>query len=485
MQWTEIGCLLNFVAHEIAASNLPDDSILLRKVLDYVKMEHIENESGRQRSDREQAWLALLEADRINTMNLSEHLSIAQQSKCYRVVEHLLEKQKSFDKILDCYLLDSQRHPEIWNYLQLHANHPERIIFQQFYDHINEIIEIDPDKTVQFIVEFFPRKIEQFIERLANDENKLFLFLKILLKNGISITSTDYETYLILLCKYDSNNVEQYLRTNDGYRLEKAIEIVNKYKLNDCLIYLYERSGDFDAAFNLSLNLLKDSCETNGEMRALELSGLCGRASQVMSNTDCEHLWFQLIKTILSRSDLNSITKTILHAASSNVDLTKLVQIVLNSGTKSGNLGDIKHLLIGMLANSKYEILLQQTTSRILGHDLHRMLVKEKKLANRGLAIKSIKCIVCRSILYNQCEALVFGLCGHASHRNCILQMHTDDGSMMTMIKHQIRCPRCENEIIENKPIELAQPNDLFFENNANDRYSLTLQLEAPPRSIG
>lgn len=439
-------------------------------------MEHIENESARQHSDREQAWLALLEADRINISNLSDQLKVAYQAKCYRVVEHLLEKQQSYDQILACYLQDQHRHPQIWNYIEQHANRSERKILQQCCDNFPILLNIDSEKITQFILEFFPRSIDQFVKMLENDENNLYKFVGLLLKNNISISSHYCEVYLNLLCQRNPKNVEGFLRTNESLRLENAIEIVQNYELYDCLIYLHERQGDFDAAFNLSLDLLKEAPESTAEVRALELSALCSRASQVLSAADREKLWFSLIKTILSRSDLTLVTKSILHAAGGHVNLTNLVQLVLNSGTKTGNLGDIKHLLIGMLANSKYEIVLQQTTSRILGQDLHRMLAREKEIANRGLSIKSIKCIVCRLRLYNQQEALVFGLCGHAAHRSCISDIYSADDK-------KLQCPRCDNEIHEIKPIELAKPNDSFFKNNAND--SLTLHVEAPPRSIG
>lgn len=478
-QWTEIGCLLNFVAHEIAANNLPDDALLLQKVFDYVKLERIENESARQHSDREQAWLALLETDHINTISLSDQLQIARQSKCYRVAEHLLEKQKSYDQIIDCYLLDAHRHNEIWSYLQSHANRPERKIFQQCCAHFIKLFEINNEKMTQFIVEYYARDVGQFIRLLKeDDETNTYAFITILLNHGISITSSDCELYLNLLCKYNATEVDGFLRNNENYRLETAIEILIKYELNDCLVYLYERQGDIDAAFNLSLDILKQTPHGAAEIRALELCGLCSRAVDILSNVDRERLWFALIKTILSRTDLNAITKSILHAASGHVNLTNLVQLVLNASSETGNLGDIKHLLAGMLANSKHEIQLQQTTARILGHDLHRMLAKEKKLANRGLSIKSIKCILCRSKLYNQHESLVFGMCGHAAHYSCVREMFSEPGK-------KVHCPRCDNEIIEQQPIELAKPNECFFQNNANENCSLTLQLEAPPRSIG
>lgn len=475
-QWTEIGSLLNFVAHEIAANNLPDDSVLLQKVLNYVQMEHIENESARQHSDREQAWLALLENDRINTLSLSDQLAIARQSKCYRVVEHLLEKQKSFDQILVCYLLDSHRHNEIWSYLQSHANRPERKIFQQCCAHFIQLLQINNEKMTQFIVEYYPRKVGQLTKLLENDEENLYAFITVLLKHGISISSSDCELYLGLLCKYNGAGVDEFLRNNDNYRLETAIEILQKYELNDCLVYLFERQGDIDAAFNLSLDMLNRTSADGrtAENRALELCGLCSRSLNILSNADRERLWFALIKTVLSRTDLNAITKNILHAAGAHVDLTKLVQNVMELSSELGHLGDIKDLLAGMLANSKHEIQLAQIVGRILGHDLHRMLKKEKAAANRGLSIKSIKCILCRSKLFNHYESLAFG-CGHVAHYNCVREMFQEPEKKM-------HCPRCNNEINEQYPI--AKPNaDFFFENNAND--SCSLQLEAPPRSIG
>lgn len=466
---------MNFIGHEIAASNLPDDTNLLQRVLNYVKMENIDNESGRQHSDREQTWLALLTADRINTMTVSQHLSVARRAKCSRVIEFLLIQQKAYDQILDCYLSDERRHNEIWMYLEQNGSRSERKIFEQCTKRFEQLLNIDSNKITLFMIEYFPKEVDQLIRLLDDSASLQYAFIRDLLKYSIRISADDCELYLKLLCQYDVDAIAEFLRTNKDYHIERAIETVTKFKLDDHLIYLYERKGDFDAAFKLSLELLKQAENVEAEKRAIDLSALCSRASHVLSNTDCEKFWFELIRTILTRTDMNTATKSVLHASSNHCDLTNLVQLVLNSGTTTGNFGDIKHLIVSMLANSKYEILLQETTSKILGNDLHRMFTREKRLSNRGLSIKSVKCMVCRSSLYHQEVALVFGACGHACHRDCVPSF--DDSNPW-------KCPRCDTEASDSVPVELSKPNDFLFKAPPNDTYNFALQLEAPTRYI-
>lgn len=465
---------MNFVAHQIAAQNLPDDTSLLQKVLDYLKREYIDNETARQHSDREYAWLELLEADCIRTISFDKLIDMAEKAKCYRVVEHLLEKRECFDEILQCYLPDSHRHEEIWSYIQMHANTVERKIYPQCLTHLERLLSINADKMTNIVIEYFLPNVDQFLHQLRQHEKNYFAFVQRLLRHSVSISADDCERFLDLMCQFQPGNVVEFLRNNDNYRLEKALAIIKGYELFDSLIYLYEKQGDFDSAFNLSLELLREARGSMAEMRALELSGLCSRASQQLPDGERETLWFALIKTVLSRSDLTPITRSILHAASDHVDLNNLVQLVLNSGTKTGNFGDIKHLIVGMLANAKYEILLLQTTARVLGRDLHGIFAREKRAASRALSVKSVKCVMCRLRLCNQQEVLIFGLCGHGSHRHCL--------------NDQIdQCPRCGNELRESESLKLAQPNDMLFKSDypETERTADVLQLEAPPRILG
>lgn len=222
------------------------------------------------------------------------------------------------------------------------------------------------------------------------------------------------------------------------------------------------------------------------------MSGLCSRASGVLSEADRQELWFSLLKIVLSRADLTQITKNILHSASEFVDLAKLVQLVLTSGTKTGNFGDIKHVLIGMLSNSAYETVLLETTSQILGRDLHAILARERRFARRGLCVKTIKCTICRCKLYNGTKdaIVVFGNCGHALHKDCANRYctvkgadspSTDEAKSLT----KMRCPRCDVVISEREPVSTSEcrvdlgpvtvPSGHGIESSA-------LKLSAPPR---
>lgn len=448
--WAEIGCLLNFISKQISSKCLPDDDILLDKIVRYLSMESIEGETARQHSEREQAWLELLTSDVLTYLTTGQLLDMAKRSKCYRVVEYLYEVTKNYEKILECYILDNYRHFEIFTYIRKYASNQNRRVRQQLKEHFDVIFSINQEETVKIIVDFYYDEIKDFIKLLENSQRNTFTFLANLVKLNVKL-DTDYsETYIKLLCKFNPENVEMFLRVNDTYRLDTAIEIVKEFELNSVYIYLLEKKGDYQTAFNISIELLKEAPESMAENFALDCASLCSRASEVLSVNEKESLWFSLLNIVLSRPDLSQITKNILHSSSRYVDLKNLVQLVLSSaGTKDNNYGDIKHLLVGMLSNSKYETLLLQTTSKILGHDLHKQFAKEKRVSNQGLYIKSIKCVICRLKLFNKSSILIYGSCGHAIHKDCCQKR--DEGDV-------IECPRCGVIVKELNSIELVEP---------------------------
>lgn len=171
--------------------------------------------------------------------------------------------------------------------------------------------------------------------------------------------------------------------------------------------------------------------------------------------------------------------------------MAKLVQLVLTSGTKTGNFGDIKHVLIGMLSNSAYETVLLETTSRILGKDLHTVLAKERRFARKGLCVKSVKCTVCRLKLYGagKDSVLVFGNCGHALHKECASRFCTvsvdspllEAQSNTTEVK--LRCPRCDQVITEKEPVKTVECRvDFGLVEQRRTEDPEVLKVSAPPR---
>lgn len=190
----------------------------------------------------------------------------------------------------------------------------------------------------------------------------------------------------------------------------------------------------------------------------MEITSLCIRASSILSSEEKEKLWFQWLEIVLTRPQLGPTLKTALHSASSHVDLTHLVQLVLRHRAQEGDIGDIRDILVCMLSNSKYESVCLNGTSRILATDLHEIFEKAKRKSNRGLCIKSIKCVVCRNRLKQPMKnVIVLGSCGHALHEACF-ELHKE-------LISKVECPRCSFDYGENvESLSLPETSQIILE---------------------
>ncbi|XP_055608926.1 vacuolar protein sorting-associated protein 8 homolog [Uranotaenia lowii] len=492
-RWSQIGSLLNFIAQQIASRQLPEDDLLLERVVTYLTRQSEETTgpeiSRREHSEQEQTWLELLRSNCLSHIPDEELLRISRQSRCFRVTEYILDKLGLFEDIFDCYLLDEFRHIELFSYIVQYSEDERRQVLPLVLKNFHKLLDINCVETARVITEQFMRHLNKFLQLLEDSAEKLFFFLRQLLRLSIQLETRDCEKYLELLCQYQPDEVIDFLKSNDSYRLDFAVSTIRSHGMSSALIYLYEKQGDFQAAYSVAIDALKDATEDSAEMCAIQVSGLCSRASSVLSEAEREELWFSLLKIVLSRSDLTQITKNILHSASEFVDLAKLVQLVLTSGTKTGNFGDIKHVLIGMLSNSAYETVLLQTTSSILGRDLHSILAKERRQARKGLCVKSIKCTICRAKLYNASKdaVVVFGNCGHALHRECANRYCTVEpdspSSVETNSFVKLRCPRCDTVIVERESVRTADCRvDLVPARSEDAGDPSILKVSAPPR---
>lgn len=472
--WSQRGCLLNFVASQIASNVLADSDLFLGEVVSYFTMEEIPNETVREHSEREQAWLELLRAKHLVHIPMERLIELSRQAKCHRVTEYLLLEVERYDEILDTYLCDNRRHIEMYHYLFRYANHPERSIYDQVSQKFDQFLNVNFENTTKLVIEHFKNKIPELIRKLESGSKNLFLFLDTLLRENITLESVQYEIYLDLLSTYNPICVVEFLKTTDMYRLEQALEICLRHNIQDGCMFLYEKCGNFDEAYQMALKYLDSENSTSLEERAMEITSLCSRASIILSLQDKEHLWFAWLEVILARADLYGVMKQALHAASSHVDLANLVQLVLSHSARQSNFGDIKDILVCMLSNSKYESVSLQKAASILSTDLHGILDKELRKARRGLCIKSIKCTVCRKKLRQpDMKVIVFGSCGHALHEACFEEQKN--------LLDKMECPRCGKTVVKNtSSIELQTTSKQILD-GVKINSSMTLETRAPP----
>ena len=76
---------------------------------------------------------------------------------------------------------------------------------------------------------------------LEDSPIKLYNFLKNLHGNSVQFEAKTSENYLDLLCQYNPEQVYDFLRLNDSYRLDQALDIVKRYDLTMACIFLYEK----------------------------------------------------------------------------------------------------------------------------------------------------------------------------------------------------------------------------------------------------
>lgn len=523
--WPEIGSLLNFIAQQLAARNLPahSDRELLERVMGHLRREHIPDESPGQLAEREHAWLELLNNDCLAHLTMGDQLRSARAARCFRVVQALLERRRCFEDILPCYLdaPEGRRHTEMWGYMRRWAHSEERQIFVQLCTHLEQLLRIDAAAVARLAVDCYSGRMDELFERLAANEAALFRLMHALDEQQRFVFETAAaERYVELLCKHDVERVLGFLQqsangnsngSGAAYRVDVLLELVrDNPALSAALVYLHERCGDYAAAFDECMRLLEAerADEELAQQRARELSALCQRAAAVVAPPEAQRMWFAVIGAVLPRGELRSCTREVLHAASRYVDLADMVQRIMevtplgdgNAGAEAEGpeFGDIRHILAGMLANAQYERRLLRGTARVLGADLHEQSVRSRRRAARGLRVQGTACVVCNERLTNGANAsgdvLVLGGCGHAVHWECWPEEALDGGQRRSDAAEAlmaggvggetVRCPRCGARVHQEagvfRPFAVAPTTGAVP--RGRSPIGSALQLEAPPR---
>ncbi|GIY41646.1 vacuolar protein sorting-associated protein 8 homolog [Caerostris extrusa] len=248
---TEIGALFTFLARQIAKqeNSIMVNRLLFEQIQLKLVLEHLTNPGDETRiEERQQALMELLQAGGLAQVNEERVLALAERVKFYRVCEHLYEKHQQYDKILECYLHDPSRKLQVFYFIEKILNHPKRspedkkALEEKIISSIEQLVDIDNKRTSHVLLEFFPNQILTVVKALNNMPELLYQFLQGLFSNkdlnssGPTANNKDMpmvdavvvETYIDLMCQYNFNQVHNYLRRADGYRLEETLEICRK-----------------------------------------------------------------------------------------------------------------------------------------------------------------------------------------------------------------------------------------------------------------
>ncbi|KAK4877325.1 hypothetical protein RN001_009831 [Aquatica leii] len=428
-----------FVSRLVTSDNLNADEVMLNTVIKNLTGMGEKQLTLRDRAECEQAWIDLLNANKLQHLDLEDLLKMALDSKCYKVAENIYEKQKKFSTIIECYLKDKMRHVEVFNYILQYISNSERCIQQQFVAHFKILVDIDSKRTADVVLEHFPEMAEELCVILENDSELLYKFLSEILYSDIKLSPKLTEEYLDLLCVKNPSAVYTYVKLN-LCRVEEALKITQKYQIHTAVAWLLEQSGEFEEALTL---LLKN----NSIEAAL---GVCIRGSEHLDAKGTQKLWLQLLKCPTIAENVS--TRELLHSAAPHVPPAELLELVTDA-----NLGDIKTLIQGMLTDCQHDKELLTTTLKLLSYDLHHRLAKSLCYHGKGVSVQTLTCLLCQKLINNkqsEDEKVVVWGCGHSFHSTCIATLNTEN------------CPRCK--MFATRSAKQKPPTRTRYENKSD-----------------
>uniref|UniRef100_A0ABM5G2Q9 Vacuolar protein sorting-associated protein 8 homolog isoform X2 n=1 Tax=Pogona vitticeps TaxID=103695 RepID=A0ABM5G2Q9_9SAUR len=330
---SQVGCLFTFLARQLAK---PNNTLFVNRTLFDQVLEFLcSPDDDSRHSERQQVLLELLQAGGIVQFEENRLIQMAEKAEFYQICEFMYEREHRYDKIIDCYLRDPLRKEEVFTYIHNilsipgYSTEEKTSVWQKAVKHIEELISISPFKAADLISIHFSDQIEDIIQNLQ-DRYLLFQFLKSLLdprenvnQDMFQISPTVTEQFIELLCQYDPDQVLETLQFLETYRLEEAIQVVQKHQLHEASSYLLEKKGDIHSAFLVLLEFLKKRLwtltredENSTQFSSLKeiedtlgkTISLCQRNSHKLNQEQREALWFPLLEAMMTPQKLSGST---------------------------------------------------------------------------------------------------------------------------------------------------------------------------------
>ncbi|CAG8450618.1 11124_t:CDS:10 [Ambispora leptoticha] len=282
---SDISYLYCFVARNLPKYTqfllLPPSTI--KKILVKLSMDN----DPRTREERQFAVECLLS---IYTPEDEEQMVVLYENAGFwRVLEHVYKADKKYDLLVTTYLKDADRKKEVFDCIRALldpqselTSHQRDEVSAKVMSMIDDIVDIDGERTAQLIHTYFDGDHQRVIANLESSPVRLFTYLRGLLEPQDS-TSTDdnlqtvddqinatefkpqigpeiHEKYIALMCKFDPTGVYHYLQTHQDntYILDDVLPICETAGIVDSVVWLLERKGDALGALDRVLKIVQE-----------------------------------------------------------------------------------------------------------------------------------------------------------------------------------------------------------------------------------
>jgi len=450
--------------------------------------------------ERQQALLELLHTRALDHFDEDRLLSLSIAAKFFRVSEMLYQRRREFGQILDCYCLDKARQSLVFAYIKQTLASPDisveekRKIRDAVLQHLEDLICIDARKTTKLLTVNMDVVLVEAVNRVVSyyKEDLTFDFLQCLFEIADSCTgelgSDDwqfepsvYERYIELLCQQSMlEAVVAFLRSHDGYRLTKTLEICQRFRFSEAVIVVLEKFGDVSGAFEaalqslrtkLSLMVRSDDVNLRELMKPVQVAvetviSLLNRNSPRLEQGQHRQLWFTLVDLLIdnynrlfsykvdgsgvngsgknccqspassqysdcgvsnARDEYQSILQYTVNCMVSHVPFTAVLEHIVTLGDEDGIascFGNVRDLLSSVMDACRYQQAVYRTCARIVQQDVNGALRGLTVAARSPISPHFDTCSACQQALndarkFGEVPVISFQ-CGHAFHRPCL-----------------------------------------------------------------
>lgn len=512
---TQQGVILEFLATYFAKKLITLDDSALSRVLGYLTM-HNNPATAERREDLLLAIIKMCSPDRYDEERV---LLLSEGQSFVRVQEIFYLRRKQFEKAIKAYVMAKRQQGLVFAFVRRELDNPyilsqdKDIVKTAVLDHLTELVQIDSEEASKLVIEYLLKEHKMVLNKLRQHPQLQYSYLRTLMlptpdidelleRSGIAITTEMRETYIKLLCQFEPTKVCPFLIQNTDYRLDYCLSVCQHYEVVDATAYLLERTGDVSGALSLTLTALEEQllvlrrlaeaqstppsfdediseAEVNVGSALRMVIELCQRNSQRLVDKENEHLWFQLLDTLVvplrklkaklnrrggfekaSREaaaaspvgrvvePLTNFLREVLQSMMGFVPLRSIMEKIVRDHS-SAHFNDFKNIIMTMMDTYNYERNILDTAKHLFERDVHEATVKKTALLSHSSRPKAGKCVICalpfkpagdQSLPTKAAAVGVFN-CGHSFHGLCL-----------TSGPFQDECPACLGLLSEFKP---------------------------------
>lgn len=279
----------------------------------------------------QQALIELLDTDHLKNFERNRLIAHAESAHFFRVCEKLHTLNRDFDMVLPCYWNDSARQSITFKYILeslsgTNLTDVERARIRiKAIENFDRLVKINGRESAKLVLLGYVGDLQQVAKQLMKKEAELFSFLRNVYEfHGNNPETVDFvvkdlegepavlEKYIEMMSRKSPEEVVEFLKSNEGYRLEETMDICQRYQAIDAVVYLKEKAEDYEGAFDILLGKLQsglDAMDRSGtNVAAAELANdvivqFLQKNSFRINSSQRELFWFSNLKAIMTAQE--------------------------------------------------------------------------------------------------------------------------------------------------------------------------------------